>query len=347
MLAVTLRLFALLILTASHAVWAEARLAVLTNLSEFTRIGTNQWLSPEYKAGRSFSELVVSWNAPTNVTCQIDAQVRSGDSWGRWWTFARWSSVADTDARTSVGGQQDASGRMDTDTLKLKADADATRLRVTFADASATPGQLQLMALSTWRATATEQAETAKVFKTIEVPIRSQADYPEGINAWCSPTCTAMVLAHWGRILGRTDLDMDVRVVSKGVFDPAWAGTGNWAFNTAFAGSQLGIRACVARLNGIGDIGALIEAGLPVTVSVSYSMLKGASRSRGSDGHLVVVCGFKPGLVVINDPGVRLESVRREFPVEDFIRSWDASHRTAYLVWPDNTTLPSSPSGTW
>lgn len=345
--AATLRFFSLFFLMFARGALGDARLTLLTNFSDFTRIETNAWVSPAYAVAKPFEELVVSWNVPTNVACQIDTQVRCDGQWGRWWTFARWFSEPNTGARTSVSDQRDATGRMDTDTLKLKSEADAIRVRIRFDDANLTPRSIRLLGLSLWSESGNVPAEAPKTARVIDVPAKSQAEYPEGINQWCSPTCTAMLLAHWGRVLRRPDLDFDVPVVARGVFDPGWAGTGNWPFNTAFAGGRPGIRASVARLNGVQDVAALVEAGMPVTVSVSYSMLKGASRRRDDDGHLVVVCGFKPGVVVINDPGVRLDRVRREFPLDDFVRSWGASHHTAYLVWPETMALPPSPAGTW
>ncbi len=65
------------------------------------------------------------------------------------------------------------------------------------------------------------------------------------------------------------------------------------------------------------------------------------------DGHLVVVCGLSDSTVSVNDPGVRLSRVRREFPRAAFRNAWAASHQTVYVVWPEGRVLPVSPSGTW
>src|SRR5690606_271522 len=79
--------------------------------------------------------------------------------------------------------------------------------------------------------------------KLIAVKRRSQVDYPEGVSSWCSPTATSMILSFWSTNLMRADLDYDVPEVVAAVNDPNWPGTGNWPFNTAFAGSHKGIRA--------------------------------------------------------------------------------------------------------
>ena len=81
----------------------------------------------------------------------------------------------------------------------------------------------------------------------LPVPTRSQLDYAGG-GAWCSPTSVSMVLSYWSMQLGRSDLNRDVPEVAAAVYDPGWPGTGNWSFNTAYAGSFPGMRAYVTRL---------------------------------------------------------------------------------------------------
>jgi hypothetical protein len=148
-----------------------------------------------------------------------------------------------------------------------------------------------------------------------------------------------MLLAYWSRELHRPELDFDVRAVATAVHDPGWPGTGNWPFNMAFAGAQPGLRACAARFTDLAEVERWTENGLPVAASVSYAMLKGGLLPEPGDGHIVVVCGFTPdGDVVVNDPGVRREKVRRVFPRGDFARAWALSHRTVYLVWPVGRT---------
>ena len=177
--------------------------------------------------------------------------------------------------------------------------------------------------------------------RTNDVPIRSQAEYPEGVKSWCSPASTSMLLAFWARELVRPELDADVREVAAGAHDPGWPGTGNWPFNMAFAGARPGLRACVARFDGLSGLEAWTKRGLPVAISVSYAMLKGAPRTEPGDGHLVVVCGFTPdGDVVVADPGVRRERVRRVFPRSDVARAWATSRRTVYLIWPEDRSVP-------
>ena len=109
--------------------------------------------------------------------------------------------------------------------------------------------------------------------KIISVPERSQVPYGEK-QGWCSPTSTSMVLAYWAKALGRPELDLSVPEVAKGVYDKNWPGTGNWPFNTAFAGKVSGLRSYVMRLNYLADLEEYILAGVPIVLSVSYVCLR-------------------------------------------------------------------------
>jgi hypothetical protein len=245
---------------------------------------------------------------------------------------------------------------VDTDTLVLPTVGQAVRLRVRFSDPTQTPAALKRMDLALWSpASGTETpmpaAQATPATRTIptilEVPQKSQADYPEGVTQWCSPTSLAMLMAYWGRRTAHSEWDLDVRTVATGVHDPGWPGTGNWSFNAAFAGSRTGLQAAAVRLGGIADLEALLDSGIPVAASVSYAVLKGGLKPEKGDGHLVVVCGLSGSTVSVNDPGVRLSRVRRDFPREAFRNAWAASHQTVYVVWPEGHALPPSPLGTW
>ena len=171
---------------------------------------------------------------------------------------------------------------------------------------------------------------------TLDVPIRSQADYPEGVSQWCSPTSLTMVLAYYAKRLQRESLAMEVRDVAHAVYDPGWPGTGNWAFNMAFAGAQPGLRAVVLRMPELATLEAWLSREVPVIASVSHAQLNGREIADRNDGHLVVVVGFdRQGDVLVNDPGVRMERVRRTIARADFQRAWGYSRNTTYVVCPD------------
>jgi hypothetical protein len=107
------------------------------------------------------------------------------------------------------------------------------------------------------------------------------------------------------------------------------------------------MRACVSRFSDVSELEDWIASGIPVAVSVAYSVLKGAPPRAGADGHFVVCVGFtSAGDVIVNDPGTR-QQVRRIFPRANLLRAWARSHNTVYLIYPDGTAIPTDRFGHW
>jgi len=180
--------------------------------------------------------------------------------------------------------------------------------------------------------------------RTIEVPERSQMAYPNG-NELCSPTTVSMLMTYWSRICKRPELDHDVPDIVKAVYDPNWRGTGNWPFNTAYAGSYKGMRAYVTRMSDVSEIEDWIANGIPIGLSVSYDRLRG--KESGGSGHLVVCVGFTDeGDPIINDPGTST-NVRKVFSRKNLIRAWAYSKNTAYLIYPESAEVPKDRFGHW
>ena len=161
--------------------------------------------------------------------------------------------------------------------------------------------------------------------RILDVPARSQY-VVDGERGWCSPTSLSMINAYFG-------IDYDVAATARAVFDRAYNGTGNWAFNVAFSGS-LGLRAAVAYLRGLEDAQRLIEAGIPPAISYSWrdGELPGAPLEH-SDGHLVVLRGFTAsGDCAVNDPAhPQLSAV---YPRAALERIWQRGGGIAYVVAP-------------
>ena len=99
-----------------------------------------------------------------------------------------------------------------------------------------------------------------------------------GGDSWCSPTCASMVLAFWGA--GPTPdryawVDPPgprpvVDHAARHCYDHAYAGAGNWPFNTAYAGRH-GVDAFVTRLRSLDEAERFIAAGIPLVVSASFT----------------------------------------------------------------------------
>ena len=133
-----------------------------------------------------------------------------------------------------------------------------------------------------------------------------------GGEAWCSPTSTgdgARLLRHLPgahRHHGRPRRRRR-RPHRQDGLRPRLRGTGNWAFNTAYAATLVGGDSYVTRMRDLREAEDYIVAGVPLVVSIAFgrNQLTGAPIS-ASNGHLLVVVGFEAdGDVVVNDPGRR------------------------------------------
>lgn len=326
-------------------------------LASWSQTASNQTeitlVSPEIVPAFEWDELVASWNAetPAGSGLRIEARPLAEGRATRFRVLGLWSSDPARHPRESVRGQQDEDGEVLTDTLALKRPWPRAQLRCTLVK-----GENGVAPRLTWIGVSVIQTRAAPPplpptraawGKTLPVPERSQVSYPGGETAWCSPTCVSMVLAYWAGQLGRPELDRDVPEVVQGVQDPVWGGTGNWPFNTAFAGALPRMRAYVARLTDISELEDWVLAGVPVVVSLSYDILRGKPQREAGDGHLVVCVGFTAeGDPVVNDPGTRL-NVRKTFPRANLAAAWAHSHQTVYIVLPRERLPPADRFGHW
>ena len=302
-------------------------------------------ISPVVRAGFAAREAIPSWNAatPAGTWLEVGLRARVGSRWTRWYELGSWSS-RDGARRHSVAGQRDARGRVETDTLVLAAPAEAFQLvlRLRSSRAGATPSvRLAALALSESPARPPKLVggERGHWGKTLAVPSYSQMVYPDGGEAWCSPTSVAMVLAYWQRYGGPPE--PRVRRAVRGTFDREYGGHGNWSFNTAFAATQ-GLEARVARCASLRELEPWVAVGVPVVVSYAWGhgQLDGAEGA--SDGHLAVVVGFdRRGDPIVNDPAGRGADVRRTYRRPQLERLWlEHSGGTVYLIHPPRHPVP-------
>jgi hypothetical protein len=316
--------------------------------------GDTVLLSPKINSQITWDELIVSWNAdaPAGTFLKIEASAISTGHQTKFYTLGDWSLENKIFPRTSVRGQKDADGKVDTDTLILKNFADATQIRITLGGTNGAMPSLKFLGVSfsnTKVPTAVRPPNRVAWGKIIPTPEHSQHGYPNE-NGWCSPTSLSMVLSRWAEVLNRPEMNLTVPEVAAAVYDDDYAGTGNWPFNTAFAGSFSGMKSYVTRFDDISEVEDWIAAGIPVILSTRWDWLQ-PGRTFDDAGHLVVCIGFtKNGDVVINDPATRLErgeSVRHIYKRADVIHSWTKSHNTVYLVYPQNAKIPKNLYGQW
>lgn len=296
----------------------------------------------------AFDQAIISWNASTapGSYLRVFLSARVADKWTSWYNMGVWNTTGCATPRTSLKSQQDDLARVDTDILILKSPANAIRLRVELdpgiVGASPVVRFLSICTTNTRNNTPASTSTPPGIAwgKELDVPQLCQLSI-EGGSSWCSPTSVAMVLGYWAKRLNRPELAVSITQAASGIYDEAWGGTGNWTFNTAYAGEFSGIRAFVTRFETIAQIERWVLKGVPVIVSLDYNKLNRRNTSK-TMGHLVVVLGFThSGNPIINDPWAHLDKgdkVRKIFTRTDLERSWlgqQGSYGTVYLIYPE------------
>jgi hypothetical protein len=293
-----------------------------------------------------WNELLVSWNAscPPGTTLTVAARAFESERATRFYTIGHWSAEPGTN-RVSVRHERDADAAVDTETLICRRLMNAAQVRLTLRGTNGTSPQLKLLSFSSLNSSispTTNAPNHTAWGRVLEVPERSQLGYKGG-SGWCSPTSLSMLLGYWSGQLHRADLDVPVPETARQVNDVVYGGTGNWAFNMAYAGSFDGMRAWAARFDDFRQVEDWIAAGIPVALSVSFDLLNGKAVDQ-NNGHLIVVVGFtETGDVVVNDPWPNPKKenrVRKIFPREQVIRAWQRSKQTVYLVVPEHVRPP-------
>lgn len=335
-----------------------SRFIALTNLSDFaslqTASGETVLLSPEMKSPIHWNQLVLSWNAkPVSGTyVRIEARAIQPEHTTKFFTWGQWSPDDKTFSRYSITNQKDADGDVRADTLALNQPAHAVQIKITLGGTNGASPKLDFLGISFCNTLIQPEPLSpnhAAWGKEIRVIERSQQSYPGG-NGWCSPTSLSMSLAYWGSISNRADWNLDAPEVAAGVADHGFKFlTGNWTYNTAFAGGLDGMRAYVTRFSDISEIEDFIAAGIPVIISARYDLLQDG-RPDDFSGHLTICRGFtENGDLVINDPwtDLKVESVRHIYKRENVRRAWATSRNTVYLIYPKNHLLPTDRFGHW
>ncbi|MEV4071606.1 C39 family peptidase [Nonomuraea fuscirosea] len=198
------------------------------------------------------------------------------------------------------------------------------------------------------------------------VPRRSQhthaghhPHFDGGGANWCAPASTAMVLEFWGRgpspgelaWVGDGDPAPGVDHAAAGTYDVSYQGTGNWAFNVAYAG-RYGLSGFVTRLRSAAELERFVRAGIPVITSQSFKSHELPGSCYTTSGHIMVVTGFTAeGDVIVNDPAAPRDSeVRRVYPRAAFEHVWlrsSGSGGIVYVVHPPEFPLPPCTNGNW
>jgi hypothetical protein len=257
-------------------------------------------------------EGVLSWNSFSESGTISFRLLRAHLPATAWLRYAQWSR----DARQSFSPEHD-DVRVEVDVIRSPRPFDGIEVRA--------PGvEFNALGIATPVRCSPSMPYMGEA-RILDVPARSQYVI-EGERGWCSPTALSMLNAYHG-------IDYGVEATARAVFDRAYNGTGNWSFNVAFSGS-LGLRACVVYLSNLDHAQRLIEAGIPIAISYSWSNgeLPGAPLEH-SDGHLAVLCGFAAnGDCAVNDPAA--PHLRVVYPRAAIDRVWQRNNGVAYAVAP-------------
>jgi hypothetical protein len=331
------------------------------------------WVSPGVQPAFAFRRLVASWNAETPGDSHLRIDVQTATAAGQtsdWYVLGVWAADEHAVQRTSLNGQSDALGRVDTDTLSASADPFTTytlRIRLDRASPDDPSPALRLVgaevsdvvyssAQATSAPLGTDAVELAVPRLSQELHANQYTEWGGGGEAWCSPTSTEMVVEFWERGPSTDDLnwiepryaDPSVDFAARSTYDAAYRGTGNWSFNAAYAG-RFGLDAFVTQLRSLAEAERFIRAGIPLVASIASGPgeLDGFLFSGGTRGHLVVIVGFDAaGRPIVNDPAAWTNaSVRRVYDRAQFERVWlRGSGGTVYVIHPPEVGLPRLPA---
>jgi peptidase C39-like protein len=322
--------------------------------------------SPIVAPTHPINSIVVSWKAatPAGTWLEIHIRTQQGGSWTHWYKLPVWASTFDPVQRHSIDGQADAGGSIDTDTYTTGAqNATAYQVALTLftTTPSTSPTLRRVAAIASYNNAQNMQKVTPDKSvwgKNLAVPQRSQMlpeyqgqGYGGGGEVWCSPTSTSMVMAYWSNVLKQPVLNQTVPHAARGTYDFTYQGTGNWPFNTAYAGSY-GLHAFVTRMYSLSQIEQWIKVGVPIVISIAYGngQLPG-SPIPSSTGHLLVVRGFAAnGDVIANDPAAASDAqVQITYPRAIFESLWQrASNGATYVIYPEGWRTPTTNAlGSW
>jgi hypothetical protein len=341
------------------------------------------WTSLLVRSPFEFDELVASWNAttPDGTWIKVEMEASGSGRTTKTYVLGVWASGDGTIHRTSVPLQGSADGFIAIDTFvrsKKAAPLDTYRLfitlyRATSAAGTPSPSVRFLGAMTSAESSFSIPSAFGGVNSVVDVPMLSQEthkdhfpEYDNGGEAWCSPTSTAMVVRSWGlgptpedlnvfpgtTTVGTTEVpheDGEVDYAARYVYDWAYAGAGNWPYNTAYA-ATFGLNAFVTRLRSLAEAELFINAGIPLVASINGS-LKGFPFGKTS-GHLLVIRGFtSTGDVVTNDPAFPDNAhVRMTYGRADFEKVWlGGSAGIVYVIHPATKPLPANvgPHNNW
>jgi hypothetical protein len=284
-----------------------------------------------------FTQLVFSWNAmrPEQGHFSFYVQVRNAETqkWGVWHHMADWGAgMQQSHLSKSDGFSSFVHVRLEVENKKV---ADAFRIKI-IPHKNASLGLMHScsVAISNFNTFKAEQIISNALLSVHVEGVPAIAQFAlehEDNSRICSPvSCTMLV--HYVTGQHKDPLEFAAKA-----FDSGLEVYGSWPCNMAHAFEECGGKMAffVRRMNGFADIHQQLIKDIPVAVSVRGS-LPGALKSF-PHGHLMVVVGWdnEAREVLCHDPAAEShEKVFKRYPIADFLRAWECSHRLAYVAGP-------------
>ena len=284
----------------------------------------------------NFRQLIFSWNAIRPKQGYFTFYVQSRDSatkkWSDWYKMIEWGQAVQRSHLVKLG-----SGQPEYVYVRLEQPlgrhADGFKLRVEV------HGQAQLddlryvsLSLSDFTKFKPEPINELSHLPTVRingVPKRSQMVLNHNdCKMMCSPTATSMQVSYVSK------QPIDPLAFASKSYDYGLGAYGSWPFNVAHAFEVCPNRTFrLVRLDSFRDLHSYLKRKLPVVVSVRGYM-QGAPQEY-KNGHLLTVVGWDQArqLVICHDPAIYGDrQVRHGYKLSHFLRSWESSHRLAYVV---------------
>ena len=282
-----------------------------------------------------FTQLIFSWNAirPKEGYFSFYVQVRDAQSrrWGVWHHMADWGAhVQKSYLSKSDGSSSFVHVRLEMDNKSL---ADAFRIKIVpRQDASLSLIHSCAVALSDFNSFKTEQIVSGELpsihIKGVPTIAQFALEHEEH-SRMCSPVSCTMLIHY---LMGEYK---DPLIFAAQAFDKGLGVYGSWPYNIAHAFECCAgrIHFFVSRMNSFIDLHEQLMKGIPVVVSVRGN-LPGALKPF-PHGHLLLVVGWdnEKREVLCHDPAAESdEKVFKHYPIADFLRAWECSHRLSYVA---------------
>jgi hypothetical protein len=287
-----------------------------------------------------FTQLIFSWNAvrPENGFFSFYIQVRDTQTkeWGVWHHMVDWGkNIQQSYISKSDGISSFVHVRLE---LEKNKTADAFRIKIEpRKGASLSLIHTISVAFSNYLIFKTEAAKNIgsnlSSFHIIQVPKIAQFVLQhEDKGRICSPVSCAMLLRY---VTGK---EIDPLAFAMQSFDNGLNVYGSWPCNIAHAFEQSDnkIHFFVRRMNSFTELYSYLQKNIPIIVSVRGN-LPGALKPF-PHGHLIVVVGWDNVTkeVLCHDPAAEHDDgVVKRYPLPDFLRAWEASHRLSYIAEKD------------